>query len=437
MTPPRPTTNRKSTPFLDFVRSESFSGFVLIATSALAFLWANSTFSASYFAIKELPVAVGFGSWRLEKSLLHFANDFLMAIFFLMVGLEIKRELLVGELSNPRSRALPVAAAAGGMIVPALIYVAFNYGGEGLPGWGIPMATDIAFALGVMALLGDRVPLGLKVFLTALAIVDDLGAVLVIALFYTSNLDSASLGIALVLWVGVAIYGLRDGRRLRVYLLVGLVVWYFMLKSGVHATIAGVLIALTVPNSRLVEPEDLRQRVQKLFGSHHELDDAQSDLHDLRRLVKKAQSPLHELEHAIAPWVSRLIVPVFAFLNAGFLLGESLQLTAPISLGALLGLLIGKPIGIFLAAWLVVRAGLGHLPAGVNWPAILGAGLLGGIGFTMSLFVSALAFGEGGLGEQAKLGVFTASVLAAIAGLLVLNHACPKPTKGKAAARGG
>lgn len=436
MTPPRKTTSPRITPFLAFVQSESFSGFVLIAASALAFLWANSAFSATYFAIKELPVTVGFGSWRLEKSLLHFANDFLMAVFFLMVGLEIKRELLVGELSNPKARALPVAAAAGGMIVPALIYVVFNFGGEGLPGWGIPMATDIAFALGVMALLGDRVPLGLKVFLTALAIVDDLGAVLVIALFYTSNLDSASLGIAIALWVGVAIYGQRDGRRLRVYLLVGLVVWYFMLKSGVHATIAGVLIALTVPNTRLVKPEDLRQRVQNLFGSDHELDDAQSDLHDLRRLVKKTQSPLHELEHAIAPWVSRIIVPVFAFLNAGFLLGESLQLTAPISLGAMLGLLVGKPIGIFLAAWLVVRAGFGHLPAGVSWPAILGAGLLGGIGFTMSLFVAALAFGEGGLGEQAKLGVFTASVLAAIAGLIVLNHACPKPAKGKAAASG-
>ena len=424
MTPPRKTTNRPS-PFETFVRSESFGGFVLICASLLAFTWANSPWAASYFGLHEIRLGAFAGSWALEKTLLHFVNDFLMAVFFLMVGLEIKRELLVGELANPKARALPVMAAFGGMVVPALFYAAFNAGGEGAAGWGIPMATDIAFALGVMALLNERVPIGLKVFLTALAIVDDLGAVLVIALFYTASIDWASLGIALLLWAALLVYGLRQGRRLRVYLLVGLLVWYFLLKSGVHATIAGVLVALTVPMSRRLEPTDLRAKVQALFASKFHLDDSQSDLQEISRLVKKTKSPLHELEHAIAPWVAFAIVPVFAFFNAGFALG-ALHFTAPVSLGAFVGLLAGKPLGIFGSSWLAVKLGWAELPTGTNWPAIFGAGLLGGIGFTMSLFVATLAFGEGNLDAQAKLGVFTASVVAAVAGLLVLRQVLPK-----------
>lgn len=424
MTPSRKTLQRNSA-FRNFVESGAFGGFVLMAASALAFAWANSAWAPSYFALHHIPFEIGAGGWRLEKSLLHVVNDFLMAVFFLMVGLEIKRELAVGELSQPKARVLPVAAAAGGMLVPALIFAVFNAGGEGAHGWGIPMATDIAFALGVMALLGNRVPVGLKIFLTALAIVDDLGAVLVIALFYTAVIDWGSLGLALGLWMAAMIYGLSGGRRLGIYLLVGLLVWYFMLKSGVHATIAGVLIAFAVPMSRPIEPAELRQRVQAIFGGKHQLDDAQSELHVLRRLVEKTQSPLHQLEHAISPWVGWAIVPLFAFLNAGFALG-ALSFAAPVCLGAFFGLLLGKPLGIFGAAFLVVKAGWAELPEETGWSAIWGAGLLGGIGFTMSLFVATLAFGEGALDNQAKLGVFSASALAAVAGLLVLRWVFPK-----------
>jgi len=416
-------------PFQAFVNSESFGGLVLITTALIAFVWANSSMAPAYFALKNFPLRIVAGSWMLEKSLLHFVNDFLMAVFFLMVGLEIKRELAVGELSDPKSRILPVAAALGGMVVPALCYTAFNLGGEGAAGWGIPMATDIAFALGILALLGDRVPIILKVFLTALAIVDDLGAVVVIALFYTARIDWTSLAIALGLWALVAVYGYRGGRRLRVYLLVGTVVWYFMLKSGVHATIAGVLIALTVPMSRLVEPANLRQKVKAIFGTEYQRDDAQQGLHDLRKLVKKTQSPLHELEHALAPYVAFLIVPIFAFLNAGFSLGETHHFFTPVTLGASVGLLLGKPLGILLACWLVVRLGWSELPDGVCWKSILGIGLLAGIGFTMSLFVSALAFPEGIAAEQAKLGVFSASVLAAVCGLALLRQVLPATKK--------
>lgn len=374
----------------NLLQSEAFSGISLIAATAVALGWANSPFADSYFDLLHLPLELRAGSFRLELSCLHFVNDFLMAVFFLLVGLEIKRELLVGELASAKARVLPVAAALGGMVVPALLYAAWNAGGEGAAGWGIPMATDIAFALGILALLGDRVPLGLKVFLTALAIVDDLGAVLVIALFYTSRLDGTSLLLALACWAVAVGYGWRGGARLWVYLVIGLFSWYFLLRSGVHATIAGVMLAFALPARR----------------------DA------------AGESPLEKLEHAVQPWVAYLIVPVFALMNAGFAFG-SLDLLAPISLGSFFGLALGKPLGIVGAAWLAVKARWSELPAGTGWKAVWGAGMLGGIGFTMSLFVAALAFGEGALDEQAKLGVFAASAVAAVAGLAYLRRVLP------------
>jgi NhaA family Na+:H+ antiporter len=422
-----PKSTSRSLPFLDFVYSESFSGLLLITASVVAFAWANSpTAAADYAALLAMPIKLGVGAWALEKTLLHTVNDLLMSIFFLMVGLEIKRELIAGELSNPKARALPVAAAIGGMVVPALFYALFNLGGDGERGWGIPMATDIAFALGVLSLLGARVPLGLKVFLTALAIVDDLGAVLVIALFYTSQVDWNALAISLGLCALAGIYGWRNGQRVSIYLLFGLLAWYFMLKSGVHATVAGVLIALTVPNNRVLSAEGFRRKLQGLLGRDSRLGDDEDDFHEIRKLVVISESPLHELETKLHPWVAYLIVPLFAFLNAGFALG-SLQLMAPISLGAFVGLLLGKPLGICGASWLVVKKGWAELPEGADWRALIGIGLLGGIGFTMSLFVSALAFGEGNLDAQAKLGVFAASLVAAIAGLLMLRQVLPKP----------
>ena len=411
---------RLLTPFQTFFRSESAGGVILIAAAVVAFLWANSPFAPSYQALKEAPFGIGLGGWGLEKPLLLWVNDGLMALFFLLVGLEIKRELLVGELKEPRAAALPIAAAVGGMAVPAGIYVALNWGGEGMSGWAIPMATDIAFALGVMALLGKRVPLGLKVALTALAIVDDLGAVLVIALFYTANLKPGYLGLALALWVAALLYGRLGGRRLTVFAVLGIVLWYGMLKSGVHATVAGVLLAFTLPMSRRLEPGEVKRHLADLFRGG-DFEEQEVELEHLEDLVEGAQSPLHELEHSLLPWSAFFIMPVFALFNAGFRLSPEASFAAPVTLGAFLGLVLGKPLGVVLFSWLAVASGRAALPGGVGWTAVTGMGLLAGIGFTMSLFIAALGFPDPVLLDQAKLGVLSASVAAAVVGLVALH----------------
>lgn len=362
-------------PFQSFARSESAGGVLLIVAAVVAFVWASSPAGPLYESMKQVRFSVGFGDWGLEKPLILWVNDGLMAIFFLLVGLEIKRELMVGELADRRAALLPMAAAVGGMVVPALVYVAFNRGGEGLTGWGIPMATDIAFALGIMALLGKRVPLGLKVFLTALAIVDDLGAVLVIALFYTSNLDTSMLLGSLAVWALALLYGVTGGRRLPVFLLFGVVMWYLMLKSGVHATVAGVLLALVIPMRRAVEPAEVKGRIGSLFRSR-EFERQEVDLEHLEDLVHQAHSPLHDLEHALQPWVAFLIMPVFALFNAGFALSPEVGLGAPVALGAFAGLLLGKPLGVVVLAWLAVRTGAAALPRGVGWGAMWGLSLI-------------------------------------------------------------
>lgn len=415
-------------PFQAFVRSESFSGLLLVITAVIAFAWANSSWGDAYQAMKQLPVGFAIGDFGLEKPLLLWVNDLLMAIFFLFVGLEIKRELSVGELSNPRARNLPIAAALGGMLVPALFYFALNSSGPGSAGWGVPMATDIAFALGIMALLGDRVPLALKVFLTAVAIVDDLGAVLVIAVFYTANVDVDALLLSFAVWAGAFVYRAFGGRSIPVFLGIGLVMWYFMLKSGVHATVAGVLLAFAIPMSREIEPGEipkyLNELLQRSVGDRQE-----AQLVELDRMVDKAQSPLHELEHSLVPWVAYAIMPIFALFNAGFVLEEGASLAAPVSLGAFLGLVLGKPLGVTLCAFAAVAAGLAALPRAVNWRCVIGTGFLSGIGFTMSLFIAALAFGpDSSLDDQAKLGVLTASIVAAVVGLGILAWALPKRT---------
>ncbi len=373
--------------FQTFVRSESFSGILLIGTALLAFGMANSSLSDLYNTLKQYPLGFELGSWQLEKTLNSWIKDLLMAFFFLLVGLEIKREVQVGELSDPRRSRLAIVAALGGMVAPALFYLIANPSGAAQKGWGIPMATDIAFALGVLTLLGQRVPLGLKVFLTALAIVDDLGAVLVVALFYSSNLNFVSLAVALALWA-VALWMGRQGQpRLGLYLLVGAGMWYATLLSGVSPTVAAVLLALAIP-LRSSNPADV-------------------------------EGPLHRLEHAILPWSSYLILPIFAFFNAGVTL-RGLEVSS-VTLGAFWGLLLGKPLGIVLACVLAVRLGYGALPQGVTWPMMVGVGLLGGIGFTMSLFVAALAFPGSALLDQAKAGVLSASVLAGLVGLVWLH----------------
>lgn len=428
------TVRRLLNPFEEFVRGESAGGITLIAAALLAFAWANSPFAPGYFALQETPFGIGIGGFGLEKPLLLWVNDGLMAVFFFLVGLEIKREVSVGELANPRDAVLAVIAALGGVVVPASIYAAINWGGEGIAGWGVPMATDIAFALGVMALLGSRVPLSLKVFLTALAIVDDLIAVSVIALFYTAEVDLLSLALSLGVLALAFAYGRRGGRSLRGFALLGLLVWFFMLQSGVHATVAGVLFALVIPMNRKIPPEDLRDELRSGL-ERGEFEEVETKVANLERVLEDAQSPLHRFEHSLHPWVAFVVMPVFALFNAGVSLTGGGGLANPVALGVLLGLLVGKPVGVLGASWLAVRMGWSSLPQGASWGAMAGVSLLAGIGFTMSLFIGTLAFEGSTLLDAAKLGVLAASVVAAVAGLAILVWT--GPSESKKDARGG
>src|SRR3712207_3210923 len=358
-----------------------------------------------------------------------------MAIFFLVVGLEIKREVLVGELSSVRGAALPVAAAVGGGVVPALIYVAINAGKEGMAGWGIPMATDIAFALGVLALLGERAPMALKVFLTALAIVDVILSVLVIALFYTSGISWGALGVGAAFLAALVVANLIGVGRTIVYAVLGVGLWLCFLLSGVHATIAGVLLALTVPAVSFMDPGAFLDRSRYVLDRFEESgekgehvlanDERQAALHALNHAAYKLEPPLHELEHALNPWVVFAIMPLFALANAGVTLGGGIAgaLTSPVALGILAGLVIGKQLGVTFFAWLAVKSGVSQLPAGISWRQVYGAGWLAGIGFTMSLFISDLAFPESPLVEVAKLGILSASLIAGVVGWLILRGA--------------
>lgn len=424
---PKKTIRRLLSPFEHFVHSESAGGLTLIAAALVAFAWANSPWAPGYFALREVTFGVGLGDWRLEKSLLLWVNDGLMAFFFFLVGLEIKREVLVGELSAPRDAVLAVVAALGGMVVPASIYAAINWGGEAIGGWGIPMATDIAFALGMMALLGDRVPLSLKVFLTALAIVDDLGAVLVIALFYTDEINAVNLLVTAGALALAFAYGRFGGRNLKVLAFFGVVVWFFVLQSGVHATVAGILLALATPIRRKIAPENLRDELRAGL-ERGEFEEVEMKVANLERVLGDAQSPLHRLEHLMHPWVAFLILPLFALFNAGVALGGGIGFSEPVVMGVALGLLIGKPLGVLGFSWLATKLGIASLPEGVGWKGMAGAGLLAGIGFTMSLFVGGLAFGGSEeLLDGAKLGILSASVVAAALGLLLLGR---RPSSG-------
>jgi NhaA family Na+:H+ antiporter len=422
-------------PFQDFARKQSSGGILLIIATVVALVWANSPWGESYAALWHTKLTVGIGEFSISKDLTHWINDGLMAVFFLVVGLEIKREVLVGELSSARGAALPVAAALGGAVVPAAIYVAINAGTEGAAGWGIPMATDIAFALGVLTLLGERASVGLRVFLTALAIVDDIVAVLVIAFFYTSEISWVALGIgAIFLAVLVAANLLGVGRTL-VYAVLGVGLWLCFLLSGVHATVAGVLLALTVPASSFINPGAFLERSRYVLDRFEQAgergenvlanEERQAALHALNHAAYKLEPPLHELERALHPWVVFAIMPVFALANAGVPLGGNVvvALADPVALGIVLGLVVGKQLGVTLSAWLAVKIGVSELPEGVGWRHIYGAGLLAGIGFTMSLFITDLAFSDDSLIEDAKLGILVASLIAGVIGWTILRGA--------------
>ena len=433
-TPRNPAAAILIRPFQQFFRLESASGILLLLTAVVALAWANSPLAASYFRVWESPITVDVGFLAISKPLLLWINDGLMAVFFFVVGLEIKREVLVGELASPKQAALSVAAALGGMAVPAAIYALVNAGGVGISGWGIPMATDIAFALGVLALLGRRIPLALKVFVTAVAIVDDLGAVLVIALFYTAELRLPALGAAAALLAALVLLNRFGVRGTLPYVLLGIALWVAVLKSGVHATIAGVLLALTIPARRLIDaPEYLRRAELYLAefaedlqpGDTRPTPDQRDAVHSLEVATKGLETPLARLEHALHPWVAFFIMPVFALANAGVALGGDVGATlgSPVALGIVLGLFLGKQAGVLALAWLSTRVGLAALPGGVSWRQVWGVSLLCGIGFTMSLFIASLAFVDPVLLDSAKVGILAGSLVSGLAGALVLVRA--------------
>jgi NhaA family Na+:H+ antiporter len=418
-------------PFQDFFQTESAGGILLLVTAALALIWAN-VWPESYIRVWEVPWTIGAPRFGLTLSLRDWINDGLMAIFFFLVGLEIKREIVIGELASLRRAALPLAAAAGGMAAPAAIYTLFNAGTPAAHGWGIPMATDIAFALGVLALLGSRIPPGLRVFLAALAIVDDLGAVIVIAFFYTVHISWVALGIGLgtfVLLLGLSKLGLRSTL---IYGALALVLWIAFLLSGVHATIAGVLLALAVPARTRI---DAAAFVDRARGELDEFaasgsvgqgilpnEAQQTALRTLEAAAEDVLAPLQRLEHGLARWVAFGIVPLFALANAGVILvgGVGQPYTWRVLLGTAAGLLIGKPVGIMLAALVAITVGAAT-PSGVTWRHLFGASLLGGIGFTMAIFIANLAFTTPALLPAAKIGILISSPLAGLAGLLVLG----------------
>ena len=421
-----------------FVHSEVTGSILLLACTVIALVWANSPWAQSYVDLLHTYVGVSWGDASFKLSLHHWINDGLMVVFFFVVGLEIKRELVVGELSSFDKAALPVAAAVGGMVVPALVFAAINLGGAGARGWGIPMATDIAFALGVLAMFGTRAPLGLKVFLTALAIADDLGAVAVIAIFYTDRINVGSLVVAAVLLV-LLFALIRTGVRRRgiLYLLI-VGVWLAVFSSGVHATVAGILVAMVVPVRPRVDPhrfidetEGRLERIKELELSSESLLSDREQLDIVDSIHTRAGEALPAglvLEHFLHPIQVWLILPLFALANAGVAIGGDLAavLVDPLALGIIAGLVVGKPVGISLLSWFAVKSGRGALPAGVTWVQVAGAGCLAGIGFTMSLFVTDLAFNDEALIATAKVGILAASLTSGIVGYVLLARSLPK-----------
>jgi NhaA family Na+:H+ antiporter len=412
------------------------AGLLLLATVS-AVVWANSAWAHSYHALLELPITISVGSFRLTETVHHLINDGLMSMFFFLVGLEIKRELLVGELSSARKATLPAIAALGGMLAPALIYFAVNPAGPERAGWGIPMATDIAFALGVLAVAGSRIPIGLKVLLTALAIVDDIGAVLVIAVFYTDSIATWSL-IAGVIGVGFSMAMNWAGvRNWLAYLAFGLLVWLAFLESGVHATIAALLMAFTIPARTRIDGTGLVTRLEASVQEMRRVGppadkglntpEQQHVLDRLSTVRNMGSAPLQDLEHTMAGVVTFFVLPLFALANAGVSLeGVGLEsLTSGVTLGVMLGLLLGKPLGIVGFSWLAVRMRLADLPASVTWGQIVGVGLLAAIGFTMALFIGGLAFADPAHLDSAKLGILVTSVIAAVLGLFILRRFTP------------
>lgn len=416
--------------FQQFFRTETLGGIVLLAFGLAALGIANSPLAEAYDHLWEIPLSLGIVHHELSLNLHEWINDGLMAVFFLLVGLEIKRELLAGELSSARQAALPFACAIGGMVVPAAIYLMFNFGGIGSHGWGIPMATDIAFALGALNLIAPKAPIGAKVLLTALAIVDDMGAVLVIALFYSEAIMWSALAgaaVTLLVLIGFNVIGVR---RLWPYLLGGVVLWLFVHASGVHATIAGVALAFTIPTHTRINAVEFSREARSLLDrfDHTETGDLlvltskgqQEALFSLERASEGVTAPVLRLEHALHNFSAFVVMPLFAFANAGVKITLSME-HAEIGLGVLAGLVFGKSLGVMAAALIAVKSGIARLPEAVNWTSLFGYSCLAGIGFTMSLFIAMLAFNEPALVDAAKRGIIAGSLFAGVAGTVILK----------------
>ncbi len=379
-------------PFLYFLKSESSSGIILLICAIAAIMIANSSFSGGYEHIFHTNITIGYGVFSLSMSVLHWINDGLMAIFFLVVGMEIKREVVFGELKSFKRTILPISAAIGGMIVPAIIYALFNYKEPTITGWGIPMATDIAFALGMLSLVAKNAPKGIVVFLTALAIVDDLGAIIVIAIFYNSQISWIALLLGLIVFTTLILANKFKIKYTSIYIILGIILWICLLKSGIHATIAGVLLGMSLP-----------------IGEN---------------IHKFKTSILYKLEHILTPWSSFLIMPIFAFANAGIIINTdnfSGSLFSPASLGIIFGLFVGKQIGIFGTSFILIKLKIAKFPSNVTKRHLYGASVFGGIGFTMSIFVSSLSFADANILSEAKMCIMIASILAATYGTIVFK----------------
>ncbi len=417
-------------PIQSFIHTEEVGAIFLLGAAAFAMAWVNSPWSESYFNFWHIDVSFDIHIFAISKDLRHLVNDGLMAVFFFVVGLEIKRELLHGELSTVRKAALPAIAAVGGMAMPAAVYLLFNGLDETAVGWGIPMATDIAFALGVLALLGKRIPTELRVFLLGLAVVDDVGAITVIAVFYTDSIHWLELGLGIAVFAAIALCVRVGIRSLGFYLIMCVLLWLLFLESGVHATLTGVLVAAIVPSRPDIQSKDYAAAVEnllhdyKLAKAYGDEDKAETIIEQVEKLSSGTEGPMERISSIVHPWVSFVVLPIFALANAGIVftmdtLSESVA--SSVTLGVAMALLLGNPIGIFGLTWLAVRLGVGQLPTSVTLWHVLSVGFLAGIGFTVSIFVSGIAFDDPQLVDEAKIGIFGASLIAGIVGYFMLR----------------
>ena len=434
----RPVPRAVVQPLQRFLHTEIASGVALLVAAVIALVWANSPWSHVYTQIWETPLTLRLGGLELSEDLRHWVNDLLMALFFFVAGLEIKRELTHGDLRDPRTALLPVACAFGGMVIPALLYVALNVGGPDVAGWGIPMATDIAFALGVLALVGDRAPAGLRLFLLTLAIVDDIGAILVIAVFYSSGVSGTWLTVAAATVIAVVAMDRLHIRALVPYIVAAGVLWLAVYSSGVHATIAGVILGLLTPASpfhppeRVTDPMDAElESVRALPPDGRADENEQSSLMEVARLAYESISPLTRLEAALHPWSAFVVLPLFALTNAGVTLSAQTlrdSLGNPVALGVVLGLVVGKPLGIVGAALIAVGSRRARLPTGVGWAQLVGVAVIAGVGFTVSIFIAGLAFSSAETADMAKVGILLASLVAGLIGTAVLIARPARPS---------